>query len=157
MNKFKLIFASLALIAFVSISSANAQINSAQVDRLVEDAMKKFDVAGVSVGIVKDGKIVHSKGYGVKSIKSKEKVDEHTQFAIASNTKAFTTAALAILVEEKKLSWDDKVKDHIPEFKMYNAYVTENFNIQDLLTHRSGFRFRCGRFDVFPGWRGFYN
>jgi CubicO group peptidase (beta-lactamase class C family) len=78
------------------------------------------------------------KAMGLKSIETKEKVNQHTLFAIASNSKAFTATALALLVEEGKLSWQDKVKEHLPEFRMYNYYVTENFNIQDLLTHRSG-------------------
>ena len=148
MNKSKLVF--VLLIAFLSRSSVQAQISSNEIDQLVENVMTKFDVAGVAVGIVKDGKIIHTKGYGVKSIKTKEKVNEHTNFAIASNSKAFTTAALAILVEEGKLSWQDKVKDHIPEFKMYNSYVTENFNIQDLLTHRSGLGLGVGDLMFFP-------
>jgi CubicO group peptidase (beta-lactamase class C family) len=128
----------IALVALVHSAPIAAQITSPEIDALVEDAMKKFDVAGVAVGVVKDGKIIHTRGYGVRSIETKDAVNEHTNFAIASNTKAFTAAALAILVDEGKLSWEDPVKDHIPEFKMYNAYVTENFNIADLLTHRSG-------------------
>ncbi len=126
------------------------QIFSPKIDSLVDYAMSKFNVAGVSVGIVKDGKIIHEKGYGIKSVKTNSPVDEHTNFAIASNSKAFTTTALAILVEEGKLKWGDKVKDHIPEFKMYNAYVTENFNIQDLLTHRSGLGLGVGDLMFFP-------
>lgn len=136
-------------------SATYAQISSKEVDKLVEDAMQKFNVAGVAVGIVKDGMIVHTKGYGVKSIEVKDKVNEHTQFAIASNSKAFTTTALAILVEEGKLSWQDKVKDYIPEFKMYNDYVTENFNIQDLLTHRSGLGLGVGDLMGFPDGSNF--
>ena len=126
-------FISFLLFSFLLVSNGFAQISSSEVDVLVENALKEFNVAGVAVAIVKDGKIIHQKGYGVKSIDTKERVNEHTNFAIASNSKAFTTAALAILVEEGKLSWDDKVIQHIPEFKMYNAYVTENFNIVDLL------------------------
>ncbi|GJM36407.1 MAG: serine hydrolase [Saprospiraceae bacterium] len=127
-----------------------AQVTSSQVDSLVHQAMAKFNVAGVAVGLVKDGKIIHTKGYGVKSSVTKKPVNEHTNFGIASNSKAFTTAALAMLVEEGKLNWTDKVKDHIPEFKMYNAYVTENFNIQDLLTHRSGLGLGAGDLMFFP-------
>jgi CubicO group peptidase (beta-lactamase class C family) len=138
------------LIAIAASASAFTQITGSEVDLLVEDAVKKFGVAGVSVGIVKDGKIIHSKGYGVKSIETKVKVDKDTQFGIGSNTKAFTTTALSILVDEGKLKWTDKVKDHIPEFKMYNAYVTENFNIQDLLTHRSGLGLGIGDLMFFP-------
>jgi CubicO group peptidase (beta-lactamase class C family) len=80
-------------------------------------------------------KVIHSKGYGVRSLNTKRKVDENTLFGIASNSKAFTSAALGILIDEGKLKWDDKVRDYIPEFKLYNPYVTEEFTIRDLLTH----------------------
>ncbi len=131
------------------------QLSSTEIDELVEDAMEKFTVAGVAVGIVKDGEIIHAKGYGLKSVETGEKVDENTSFAIASNSKAFTTAALAILVEEGLLSWQDKVVDHIPEFKMYNDYVTQNLNIQDLLTHRSGLSLGAGDLQFWPAGSDF--
>ena len=139
----------LLLLMSVSILS-NAQVTSGGVDSLVNYAMSKFHVAGVAVGIVKDGKVVHLKGYGVKSVKTQSSVDENTNFAIASNSKAFTTTALSILVEEGKLNWDDKVIKYIPEFTMYNSYVRENFNIQDLLTHRSGLGLGAGDLMIFP-------
>jgi CubicO group peptidase (beta-lactamase class C family) len=127
-----------------------AQIDSIKIDQVVEEAMEKLDVVGVAIGIVKDGIIIHNKGYGLRSIETREAVNEHTQFAIGFNTKAFTMAALSILVDEGKLFWHDKVKGHIPEFKMYNDYVTENFNIQDLLTHRSGLGSGAGDLMLFP-------
>ncbi|WP_037320261.1 serine hydrolase [Salegentibacter sp. Hel_I_6] len=127
-----------------------AQYSSQQVDSIMEHAMNKFNVAGCAISIVKDGEVVYSKGFGVKSANTNKPVDKLTNFAIASNSKAFTTAALAILVEDEKLEWDDKVKDYIPEFKMYNPYVTENFNIQDLLTHRSGLGLGVGDLMFFP-------
>lgn len=145
----------LLLSTFVLHQTADAQLSSKEIDQLIEGAMQKFNVAGAAVAVVKDGEIIHNKGYGIKSITTREQVDEHTQFAIASNSKAFTTAALAILVEEGKLSWHDKVKDHIPEFKMYNDYVTENFNIQDLLTHRSGLGLGVGDLMFFPDGSNF--
>ncbi|WP_257097157.1 serine hydrolase [Sphingobacterium sp. E70] len=77
-------------------------------------------------------------------------VNEYTNFQIASTSKAFTVVALAILVEEGKITLEDKVKDHIPEFKMYNDYVTENMNIADLLTHRSGLGLGVGDLMFFP-------
>jgi CubicO group peptidase (beta-lactamase class C family) len=155
MNKIRLTFSILILLAFLTNSTSFAQITSAGVDQLVEKAMAKFNVAGVAVAIVKDGRIVHEKGYGVKSIETKQPVDQNTNFSIASNSKAFTTAALAMLVEEGKLKWTDKVKKYIPEFKMYDPYVTENFIIQDLLTHRCGLGLGAGDLMLFPDGSNF--
>jgi CubicO group peptidase (beta-lactamase class C family) len=95
-------------------------------------------VPGIAVAVVKDGKLFYANGYGVASLRTKQKVDGNTLFGIASNSKAFTTAAIGILVDEGKLKLDDKVTDYIPEFKMYDPYVTAEFTIRDLLTHRSG-------------------
>ena len=139
----------LVFTCFIS-NLSSAQFSEKQVDSIVDYALSKFNVAGCAISIVKDGKVIYSKGFGVKSAKTKSPVNKHTNFAIASNSKAFTTAALAILVEDEKLKWDDKVKDFIPEFKMYNPYVTENFNIQDLLTHRSGLGLGVGDLMFFP-------
>lgn len=138
------------LLAGIQHDRAFSQVSSQEIDSIVHNAMDNFAVAGVAVAVVKDGKIIHQKGYGVKSYDSEGKVNEHTNFGIASNSKAFTTAALAMLVEEGKMSWTDKVIDHIPEFKMYNDYVTQNFNIQDLLTHRSGLGLGIGDLMFFP-------
>jgi CubicO group peptidase (beta-lactamase class C family) len=142
----------LLLILVLSVQTISAQkpLQPKQIDSLVAKTMSKMPLAGIAVAVVKDGKLVHAKGYGVNSIKTKEKTDENTLFAIASNSKAFTTAALAILVEEGKISWQDKVVTHIPEFKMYDPYVTANFNIQDLLTHRSGLGLGAGDLMFFP-------
>lgn len=127
------------------------QINSNHIDSIVKTAIDGLEgVAGFAVGVVKDGKVLHSKGYGLKSINTNEKVTKDTPFAIASNTKAFTTAALAILVDQKKVEWTDKVVKFIPEFRMYNDYVTNNFTIEDLLTHRSGLGLGAGDLMFFP-------
>ncbi|WP_035679069.1 serine hydrolase [Flavobacterium limnosediminis] len=140
----------LSLVALFIGLSISAQMASPQVDELVEKTMKTFNVPGIAVAIVKDGKVVHSKGYGVRSIITQQKVDENTLFGIASNSKAFTATALAILVDEKKLDWDDKVIKYIPDFKMYNEYVTNEFTIRDLLTHRSGLGMGAGDLMLWP-------
>ena len=122
-----------------------------QIDSIVNKAINTLDnTVGFAIGVVKDGKIVHVKGYGVNSVDLKEAVTADTPFGIASNSKAFTSAALAILVEQGKIKWEDRVIDYIPEFKMYNDYVTNNFNIQDLLTHRSGLGLGAGDLMIFP-------
>ena len=138
------------IIAFISTIRSEAQLASASIDSLVAATMKAFDVPGIAVAIVKDGKVVHSKGYGVRSLANNLPVDENTLFGIASNSKAFTTAALGMLVDEKKIKWDDKVTDYLPEFKMYDPYVTDAFTIRDLLTHRSGLGLGSGDLMFFP-------
>ena len=140
----------LFILSITSIQIFAQPLTSQQIDALVERTMKTFDVPGIAVSIVKDGKIIHEKGYGVTSLNTMEKVNEHTRFGIASNSKAFTVAALGILVDEGKLKWDDKVTDYIPEFKLYAPYVTENFTIRDLLTHRSGLGLGAGDLMIWP-------
>ncbi len=110
----------------------------ADLDSYVADSMKTFDVPGMAVAIVRDGKVVVAKGYGVRKLGDPTPVDEFTMFAIGSNTKAFTTAALATLVDAGKLSWDDPVYQRLPGFVMYDPYVSHEMTIRDLLTHRSG-------------------
>jgi CubicO group peptidase (beta-lactamase class C family) len=132
-----------------------AQMSSASIDSLVEKTLTTFDVPGIAVAVVKDGKIIHAKGYGVRSLNTQQKVDEHTLFGIASNSKAFTVAALGILIDEGKLDWNDKVTDIIPEFRMYNPYVTEDFTIRDLLTHRSGLGLGAGDLMFWPDSNNF--
>ena len=129
----------------IGLQTAYSQgLTSLQIDSIVQVAMDSNQHAGLAVAVVKDGEIVHSKGYGLASMETGAKVDNHTRFSIASNSKAFTSAALAILVDEGKIGWNDKVVDHIPEFKMYDTYVTANFTIIDLLTHRSGLDLGAG-------------
>ncbi len=137
-------------VSFAGHQSAAQVITSPQIDALVQRTLTTFDVPGIAVAVIKDGKVVHSKGYGVRSLKTGAPVDENTLFGIASNSKAFTTAALAILMDEGKLTWDDKVIDYIPEFRMYNGYVTEEFTIRDLITHRSGLGLGAGDLMFWP-------
>ncbi len=136
---------------FLCLTIAKAQdIPTSKVDSLVNEVIKIFDVPGIAVGIVRDGTIVLAKGYGVESIKTQNPVTANTNFGIASNSKAFTAAALAMLVDEKKLDWNDPVQRYIPEFRMYNDYVSENFTIADLLTHRSGLGLGAGDLMIWP-------
>ena len=145
----------LATAAFFISAVTAAQITEQQVDEVVARTMKTFDVPGMAVGIIKDGKVVLAKGYGVNNINTAEKTGPNTMFAIASNSKAFTSAALAMLVDEGKINWDDKVIKYIPEFKMYNEYVTNEFTIRDLLTHRSGLGLGAGDLMIWPDGHDF--
>ena len=110
----------------------------------VERVMKQFDVPGIAIAIVKDGQVLAAQGFGVRKLGAPDKVDAKTLFEVASNSKAFTAAALAMLVDEGKLAWDDPVTKHLPDFQMYDAYVTHEMTVRDLLTHRSGLGLGAG-------------
>ncbi|AMV32658.1 Penicillin-binding protein 4* [Pirellula sp. SH-Sr6A] len=103
-----------------------------------ETALDGWPVPGFSIGIVQDGKVLFAEGFGVRTPSNSEAVDGDTLFAIASNSKAFTAAALAILVDEKKLHWDDRVQEHLPSFRLFDPYVSSDMRVVDLLCHRSG-------------------
>ncbi len=95
-------------------------------------------VPGVAVAVVRDGELVSAKGFGVRALGHEGGVDADTVFGVASNTKAFTAALLGTLVDEKKLSWDDRVVDHLPSFALSDPWVTRDIRVRDLLCHRSG-------------------
>ncbi|MBL4744795.1 MAG: serine hydrolase [Flavobacteriaceae bacterium] len=99
---------------------------------------QEWNIPGMAIAIVSSDSIYLSKGYGVTNIKTQQAVNEHTLFAVASNSKAFTASALAQLVDLGKIKWTDKVINYLPYFKMYDDYVTQHFTIADLLSHRSG-------------------
>jgi len=144
---------SLLMAATLSLLGACASqpgLTSSEIDKLAVSAMLEFSVPGAVVGVVKDGKVVHAAGYGVRELGQPGAVDTQTLFRIASMTKAITTAALAMLVDEDKLDWDDKVVDHIADFQMYDPWVTQAFTVTDLLTHRSGLRAYVGDLMLWP-------
>ncbi|HEY2685761.1 MAG TPA: serine hydrolase [Steroidobacteraceae bacterium] len=120
-------------------SLAAAEIKPpADLDAYAARVLKTFEVPGLAVAIVKDDKLVFAKGYGVRKLGDATPVDENTLFPIGSNTKAFTSALLASLVDAGKMSWDDPVYERLPGFQMYDPYVSHEMTIRDLLTHRSG-------------------
>jgi CubicO group peptidase (beta-lactamase class C family) len=119
-------------------------------DAQVERVRKQFDVPGIAVAIVKDGRVVLERGYGVREQGKPGAVTATTPFAIASNTKAFTAASLSILADEGKLRLDDRVIDHLPWFRMSDPYVTGEMRIRDLLAHRSGLTLGAGDLLYWP-------
>jgi CubicO group peptidase (beta-lactamase class C family) len=121
---------------FVSAQSLDGKLK--EIDAYAEKIRADWNVPGMAIAIVKDDKVIFTKGYGVRELGKPELVDENTLFAIASNSKAFTTASLAILVDEKKLNWNDKVTKYLPDFQMYDPYVTSELTIRDIVSHRSG-------------------
>ena len=122
----------------------------ADIDKLVARAQQVFTVPGVSVAIVQDGQVLVAKGYGVRANGKPGAVDADTLFGIGSNTKAFTVAALGMLVDEGKLHWDDRVIDLMPQVQLYDPYVTRELTVRDILTHRSGLGLGSGDLMLFP-------
>ncbi|MCK4661414.1 MAG: serine hydrolase [Bacteroidales bacterium] len=138
--KFNIIFTFVFIILY-SYCSAQEKYNNVdfnQLDTYFENAITNWEVPGMAIAIVQDDSVIYSKGFGIRNINSDEKIDEYTLFGIASNTKAFTSAAIAILIDEGKISLDDPVTKYIPYFKLYAPYVTKTMTVRDLLCHRSG-------------------
>ena len=121
-----------------------------KLDELIQNTLKTFDVPGMSVGVIKDGKVIYSKGFGVRSLTNNQKMTDETLVGIASNSKGFTATALAMLADEGKLKFEDKVSKYIPEFQMNDAYVSQEVTIKDLITHRAGLGLGQGDLMFFP-------
>ena len=131
----------LPLLLFSIVSTASGQLPkfvTDSLDKYIERGMKQWQVPGLAIAIVKDGKVIVSKGYGVRELNKPEKVDENTLFIIASNSKLFTGTSVAKLDFEKKLSLNDKVTSFIPWFRLYDSTATKLVNVRDLLCHRLG-------------------
>lgn len=145
--------AALAVLSAVRVTGA-AQMRTdtapANLDQYVARAMQAFGAPGLSLAIVQNGKTVVAKGYGVRSIATRAPVTPDSAFPIGSETKAFTSAALGILVDEGKLKWSDRVVDRLPGFRMYDPYVTEHMTVRDLLTHRTGLGLGEGDLLIIP-------
>jgi CubicO group peptidase (beta-lactamase class C family) len=119
-------------------SNYTSELN--KLDSYYQKALKDWDVPGMAIAIVKNDSVIFAKGYGVLNNKTGGQVDANTLFGIASNSKAYTAAALATLVDAGKINWNDKVKKYVPYLQLYDPYVTENLTIEDLLSHRAGFK-----------------
>ncbi|MDF7777714.1 serine hydrolase [Sphingomonas sp. AOB5] len=130
--------------------AAAADLDEAGIDAIVKPFMAAFETPGIGVAIVRAGAEPFLKGYGVRTMGKAAPVDTHTCFGIASNSKSFTAAALALLVEEGKIGWEDPVVKHIPEFRMHDPAVTAMMTVRDLLVHRSGLPLGAGDLMYFP-------
>ncbi len=134
----------------IPVAACADELTSGEIDALAERAMERFQTPGLAIGVVKNGELIYAKGHGVREIGRPEPVDANTIFEIASLTKAFTAAAIGILVDEGKIHWDDRVIDYLPQFRMYDPWVTREFTIRDLLTHRSGLGLGAGDLLFWP-------
>jgi CubicO group peptidase (beta-lactamase class C family) len=138
-----------AVLRFVAIAALAATPLAAQArpaakpdlaafDQYVAKAVKDWHTTGLAIAIVSNDSLVFARGYGTMNVRQPTPVNEHTRFAIGSTTKAMTSAALGMLVDEGKIHWDDRVIDILPDFRLYDPYATRETTIRDLLTHRTG-------------------
>jgi len=137
-NHFYTVILAFVLLSSVPVIAQQQEKDYKALEKYIEKAVDDFEIPGIAIGIIKNNEVVFLKGFGYRNTDTKKKVDENTVFGIASCSKAFTAASVAILVDEGKLKWDDKVIDHYPSFQMYDPYITSEMTIRDLLCHRSG-------------------
>src|SRR3984885_532073 len=128
------------IIAFTAAATVEAQdrTNWSSLDQYINSSMKDWKVPGASVAIVRDGAVVYMKGFGVRDIRTNQPVTTDTLFDIGSCTKAFTSADVAMLVDEGKMQWDGKVNSYIPFFHLHDPLADENVTMRDILLHRTG-------------------
>jgi CubicO group peptidase (beta-lactamase class C family) len=140
MTRLLLLVTAFSFLALTSPPPAHAAAGppSQRLDDYITSAMKQWQVPGLAVAVVKNDKVVLSKGYGVRRLGETAPVDDQTIFAIGSITKSFTAGALGLLVDEGKIKWDDPVSKHMPRFQLHDAYSNKEMTIRDLLCHRGG-------------------
>ncbi|GAA5524441.1 D-aminopeptidase [Microbulbifer aestuariivivens] len=142
--------ATAAAAAVLLAACSDSPPSSSEIEALVERVLEQEQVPGAAVGVWHRGEPVLLRGFGVTNVQSPRPVDSETLFKLASTTKAFTTAALALLVEEGKLEWDGRVVDYLPGFKLGDPWITAEFQVVDLLTHRSGLGAGAGDLMLWP-------
>ncbi len=113
-------------------------VNIQDLEARIEEIFSQWNVPGVAVGIIRDGELVSARGYGVRDVNNPLPVDADTNFAIGSNTKAFTAACIGMLVGEGKMDWDDPVTRYLPDFAVYDPWITQHVTVRDILSHRIG-------------------
>ncbi|GAB5555761.1 MAG: serine hydrolase [Saprospiraceae bacterium] len=135
-----ILFLACIIFAFsIEISAqTNYKVDLDELDEYFAKMTEDWEVPSATIGIVKDGELIFTGNYGVLEIGANKKPDEHTLYAIASNSKAFTSAMIGMLVQEGKLDWNDKVKKYLPYFELYDTWVSNNVTIRDILSHRVG-------------------
>ncbi|MDR2125641.1 MAG: serine hydrolase [Prevotellaceae bacterium] len=145
----KKIFILFIAMFFVLQHKTQAQNNTAiaeKIDSLIPVVMNDWKIPGMAIAIIKDNNVILKKGFGTKSPEKFLPVDENTVFQIGSVSKSFTAALIAMLVDEGKLKWSDKIIDHLPDFKMYDSLATKSIQVRDIMTHRSGLRGQAGTY-----------
>src|SRR5258706_9571763 len=130
-------FPLVAVAAFVAIA-ADTKPGLDGIDGFAAQALKDWKCAGFAIAVIQDGKVIYSKGYGLRDVKRSQPVTTKTLFAIGSSTKSFTVTSLGVLADQGKLDWDKPVREYMPEFKMMDTFASERMTPRDLVTHRSG-------------------
>lgn len=150
MNKKRFSIMIVLLIAVLSVFplSAKSKFSKQEFDKFIIQTMNEWKVPGIAVGIIQDGKVILAQGYGYRDMEKKLPVTDRTLFAIGSTSKAFTAFIMGTLVDEGKVEWDQPVRTYLPDFKMFDPYVTEHMTPRDLLIHDSG----LPRYDII--WYG---
>ncbi|MEZ5545172.1 MAG: serine hydrolase [Lysobacteraceae bacterium] len=149
----KLAFAPLLLAlvsAFAVADVPSEDATKARLDRQFDQAMQRYQLPGLALGVVRDGKVIYLRTGGERRIGSGEAIGPDTLFKIASNGKAMTAAALARLVDAGKLDWNDPVKRHLPAFRMNDPWVEAQFTARDMLIHNSGLPLGAGDLMLWP-------
>ena len=127
-----------------------SSFSAASVRDNAQRALADFNIPGLAVVVVKDGKVLLAEGFGVRNVQTGERVNADTLFGVASHTKAFTAAAIAQLVEQGQLNWDDRVVQHLPEFALSDRIISDRITVRDLLSHRTGLGLGAGDLMIWP-------
>ena len=159
MNVLRPILSLRACVLLVTLSTAGlvragepqSSVDTAALDRAVDDAFARYHLPGLAVGMVANGKVAYVRTVGELEAGSGKKIDADTLFKIASNSKAMTTAVLARLVDAGKLQWDDPVQKYLPDFQMHDPWVSTQMQVRDLLVHNSGLGAGAGDLMLWPG------
>jgi CubicO group peptidase (beta-lactamase class C family) len=155
----RLLFPAMACALFPVLATASAAqpgpgqpaVDTAAIDRAFDDTVARYHLPGLAVGIVEDGQVVYTRTSGELAAGGGGKIDADTLFKIASNSKAMTTGLLARLVDAGKLEWDDPVTKYLPDFRMFDPWVTREMQVRDLLIHNSGLGAGAGDLMLWPG------
>ncbi len=116
----------------------NSSVSISGIEAYIEHALSGWNIPGAAVSILHNGEILSSRGYGVLELGKKEQISTNTQFAIGSCTKALTSAVIGALVDQHKIAWDDPVIKYLPDFRLFDPWITEHVTLRDMLSHRTG-------------------
>ncbi len=149
----------ITLVAWLSVTAFSQQAAQelvkqqlAELPAFMERGMESWGIPGMAVAVVHQGEMVYARGFGMRKSDSNDPVDENTIFGMASLTKAMTATALAILVDDGKLHWNDRVRDHLPWFELSDPWISDRVTISDLLSHQVGIgRMTGNRLRFMPG------